>query len=132
MQQTTEEFIEIAIDVIDCFVEKPNAVWHQIPDGVVSDPDEPWNVTQPQVQKHNIKIVFDLDRLEDRQFLKYLKNRSTNSGQINSIMYGQGFNPKLKDSVRRLSVPDQELVVRAIDPIQPIDLPIIYLMELGT
>ena len=87
MEEVTREFIELAIDVIDCFVEEPNATWCQIPDGIVTNPNEPWEVTQPEPKKFDVKIIFDLDRLEDRQFLKYLKGRITTSGQINSIMY---------------------------------------------
>lgn len=128
-QLTTEEFIEVAIEIIDDFVEEPNAVWQSIINDEVAETDEPWNVTRGEPTPHDIRIVFLQDALEDRQLLKYLKGRVVNSGQVNAIMYQQGFDPKLKDVV---SWEGRELVVRAIDPIQVIDKPIVYILEFGT
>lgn len=128
-QLTTEEFIEVAIEIIDDFVEEPNAVWLSVSNGEVADTDEPWNVTRGDTEPHDIRIVFLQDALEDRQLLKYLKGRVVNSGQVNAIMYRQGFDPKLKDIVQWQG---QQLEVRAIDPVQVIDEPIVYIMEFGS
>lgn len=128
-QETTLEFIELATEIIDDFVEEPNAVWVSIGNGELSDDNEPWNVTRGTTEPHDIRIVFLQDTKEDRQLLKYLKGRVVNSGQVNAIMYQQGFDPKLKDIVEWEG---QQLEVRAIDPVQVIDKPIIYIMEFGS
>lgn len=128
-QETTLEFIEVAIEIIDDFVEEPNAVWLSVDNGEVADTDEPWNITRGSTESHDVRIVFLQDALEDRQLLKYLKGRVTNNGQVNAIMYRQGFDPKLKDIVQWEG---QQLEVRAIDPVQVIDKPIVYIMEFGS
>lgn len=125
----TEEFIELAVELIDEFVEEPNATWVLIPNSDTPDTDKPWDVTRPTTTEHEVRIVFLQDDLEDRQLLKYLKGTETNNGQINGIMYPSGFEPSLKDVVK---FDGQELVVRAIDPIKPFDEVIIYILEFGS
>ena len=130
VQSITEEFAEMAKCLIDDCVDEPNAVWVSVNDGEVENTDEPWNITRDtNTVSHDIKIVFMQDRLEDRQLLKYLKGRVVNSGQVNAIMCPQGFDPELNDIVEWQG---QELVVRAIDPVRPVDKPIIYVLEFGT
>lgn len=125
----TEEFVELAVELIDDFLDEPNAIWVSIPNDDVPNLDEPWNVEREESIETPVKIVFTMDALEDRQLLKYLKGTEANDGQINGLMYPQGFEPKLKDIVK---FDGQELVVRAIDPIKPFDKPIIYIMEFGS
>ena len=127
-ESITDEFIELAVELIDDCIEEPNAVWISI-ENDIQDPECPGRVTRGNCEEYDVRIVFDLDRLEDRQFLKYRKGRTTNNGQVNAIMYQTEFEPKLKDIVIRQG---QELTVNNVDPIQPADAPIIYLMELGS
>lgn len=128
-QAITLEFIELAVELIDDFVEEPNAVWVSIANDSVADSDEPWNTTVGNSKKYDVKIVFTQDALEDRQLLRYLDKTAMRTGQVNGIMYDTGFAPKLKDIVKWDS---KELVVRAIDPIQTIDDVIVYILEFGT
>jgi hypothetical protein len=125
----TIEFIELAIELLDEVIPQPNALWVSIANDTVEDIDEPWKTIHGSSTERAVKILFTMDALEDRQLLKYLKNTETNDGQINGIMYRTDFEPSLKDIVKWGG---QELVVRAIDPIKPIDEVIIYVLEFGT
>lgn len=129
-EDITVEFLECAMELIDDCIKQPNALWVQISNHKIPDEDRPWNVEQPNCDEFPIKILFMQDALEDRQLLKYLKNRVIRSGQVNAIMYHYPeFEPNLKDIVRWQG---KDLVVRAIDPVQPVDTPIIYILEFGT
>lgn len=129
MAPITAEFIELAIELIDEFIPEPNCEWFSIQNDNVSDVDKPWRVTVGNSVKRPVRILFTLDALEDRQLLKYLKGTEANDGQVNGLMYHSGFEPKLKDIVKWN---DQELVIRAINPIAPIDSVIIYDLEFGS
>lgn len=126
-QEQTQEFAEMAVEMIDEFIESPNAVWVANKDGEPIE-GESWNVKRGDFLLHNVKILFLQDSLEDRQLIKYLKGTEANDGQINGIMYRYTFEPRLSDTVRWNG---RELTVRAIDPVAPIDHPIIYMLELG-
>jgi len=124
----TLEFIEMAIELIDEFIPEPNAIWKIISNDTVVDPNKPWEVTRGSTSNRDVKIVFLPDNLEDRQLLRYLKATERNEGNVNGIMYRTDFDPKLKDIVLWQN---RELVVNAIDPIQPFDNVIIYMIEFG-
>lgn len=126
-QPITVEFLEMAIELIDDFVESPNAEWVEIANDQAAT-DEPWKTGFGQNNRHNVKIVFLQDTLEDRQLLKYLKGTEVKNGNVNGIMYPQGFTPTLKDVVLWQG---RQLTVNAIDPLAPVDSPIIYIMEFG-
>lgn len=125
---TTLEFLELAIELIDDFVPEPNATWRIIQNDVVADPDKPWETTRGTATTKPVKIVFVQDTLEDRQLLRYLSKTEVNIGLVNGIMYHTDFNPSLKDTVLWQG---RELTVSAIDPIQPFDTPIVYILEFG-
>ena len=127
-QPTTVEFAELAVEIIDDFVESPNAVWVSIPVDVPSETND-WDIERATATEYPVKIVFLQDDLEDRQLIQYLKKTAVPTGLVNGIMYPQGFVPNLKDIVRWQG---RELNVRAIDPIAPIDCPIIYMLEFGS
>ncbi|MCC6271127.1 MAG: hypothetical protein IT190_07605 [Microbacteriaceae bacterium] len=129
LRPLTIEFIELAIELIDEAIPTPNAVWVSISSDAVDDVDEPWKTVQGQSTEYPVRLLFTLDALEDRQLLKYLKHTEANDGQVNGLMYRTDFEPTLKDIVKWNN---QELVVRAINPITPIDGVIIYVLEFGT
>ena len=119
------EFIPLARELIDDFVEQENAVWVQIGEDV-KDPDEPWKVTRGTSVEYAVKIVFLQDTLEDRQLLRYLKKTEVDTGNVNGIMYSYGFEPSLKDIVKWNG---RELAINNVDPISPVDEVIIYMIE---
>lgn len=125
---TTLEFLELAIELIDDFVPEPNANWKVIQNDTVPDPEKPWEIIRGTATLIPVKIVFVQDTLEDRQLLRYLKGTEANVGQVNGIMYHTDFAPSLKDIVLWQG---RELTISAIDPIQPFDTPIVYLLEFG-
>lgn len=127
-QATTVEFAELAVELIDDFLETTNAVWVSIGDDSPVETDEPWNTELGPSTSYDVKIVFLQDALEDRQLIKYLKGTEITDGQVNGIMYRYGFEPKLKDVVEWQG---RELVVKAIDPLAPIDKAIVYILEFG-
>tara|TARA_Y100001973_G_scaffold106361_1_gene183792 strand:- start:2957 stop:3358 length:402 start_codon:yes stop_codon:yes gene_type:complete len=127
-QATTKEFIEMANSLINEFIVTPNAEWVYLQPYNLSDPNKPYIVNKatrkPPVA---VKILFTLDDLEDRQQIKYRKETAIVDGQVNGYMVEQpGFSPTLKDIV---IWNNRELTVAAIDPIQPIDCPILYFIE---
>lgn len=124
-----QEFIDSAIELIDEFVPLPNAIWCSLADNVVANPSKPYEITRPVKTEYQVRIVFEIDDLEDRQFLKYRKNAETQEGQVNGIMYDHGFTVSLKDYV---IVNNQKLVVRSIDKVAPMGTTILYLLEFGT
>lgn len=128
--ETTQEFLQLAIELIDEFVPEPNAVWESNSDNLVADEDFPFIVGKPERTDFAVKILFDRDKLEDRQLLRYLKDTALVQGQVNGWMYPyEGFTPKLKDTVR---FNNQTFGIRAIDPVMPIDYPIIYFIEFSS
>jgi hypothetical protein len=126
VQSLTLEFTELAVELINDFVEFPNAVWVSVANDTVPNPAEPWKTVKGQIEQHAVKIVLLQDALEDRQFLRYLKLTETKNGNVNGIMLNYGFEPSLKDFVRWEG---RELKVDAVDPIAPIDKPIVYIIE---
>lgn len=128
-QPITLEFVELAVELIDEFIEEPNAIWLSIQNDSLISNDRPWEVQRGSSIEHAVKIVFLQDDLEDRQLIKYLKGTETTNGQVNGIMYDYGFTPSLKDVVKWQG---RELVVNAIDPLAPIDKAIIYILEFGS
>jgi len=129
-QPLTVEFTELAIGLIDESIVTPNAVWVTQSENPQTEENLPFVVDLPTTENHDVKILFTSDALEDRQFRKYLKDTALSDGMINGYMYPYAeFTPKLKDTVRWRG---QILTVRAIDPIQPIDHPVLYFLELAT
>lgn len=124
------EFIEHAAEMMDDFIELPNAIWNAVSENSVADPDLPFVVGKPTISSYNVKILFAQDDLEDRQFFKYLKETSSTNGQVNGYMLAYTeFEPRLKDTV---DFGGTLLVVNAIDVIRPIDKVILYFIEFGT
>lgn len=126
---TTVEFAAMAVEMIDEFITNTNAVWVSSAENTVSDSNKPWEVGSSVETRTNVKILFLRDKLEDRQLLRYLKEAPLSSGQVNGLMYPYSFTPRLKDSVE---FQGKTYSVHAIDPIQPIDQPILYTLELGS
>jgi len=127
-QPLTTEFAELAIELIDEFVESPNAVWVSIGQAIIVDETEPWNTTIGPDQSYDVKIVFFQDTREDRELLKFLRGTELANGTVNGIMYCYDFEPTLKDIVKWQG---KELIVKAVDPIAPVDRPIVYILEFG-
>ena len=129
-QPLTLEFAALAKELIDEFIEVPNAVWVSTSENPAADSNSPFVVTRPTTTEHQVKILFVRDQLEDRQLLQYLKKTTRVTGQVNGLMLPYtGFTPTLKDTVR---FNGKTLDVKAIDPVQPIDQPIIYFLEFGS
>lgn len=126
-QIITEDFVLLTIELIDCFITNTNATWVSLSDNSVSDSTKPYIVGKSTRVETPVKILFTQDDLEDRQFFKYRKETSIVEGQVNGYMYAYSeFVPSLKDVVKWN---DQEIIVSAVDPIQPIDCPILYFIE---
>lgn len=124
------EFIEMARELLDETILVPNCVWISIENGVVADSLKPWVVTKGTRTQHSAKVFFTQDRLEDRQLVRYRNNTETQSGQVNGLMYKHdAFESRIGDIV---DWEGRELVVRAVDAVQPISRVIIYELEFGT
>lgn len=125
----TEEFAQLTIELIDEFIVAPNATWVTVNDNA-EESNKPYRFEQPVTTETLVKILFDRDDLENRQMLRYGRETAFVDGQVNGWMYPyQGLEPKLKDTVIWNG---RVLNVNAIDPIQPIDYPILYFIEFGT
>lgn len=130
MQATTLEFLQVAREIIDDFLSATNAEWVAVAEDTIPNPDEPWVTERGTETRTPVKIVFLQDQMEDRQFLRYLEGTNINVGQVNGIMYPYPqFTPSKKDIV---VFNNEELAIKAIDPLTPIDEPIIYLLEFAT
>lgn len=121
------EFIALARELIDEFIEVPNAIWSSISDGN-SDPSSPWSTTRGGTVDHAVKIYFFRDTRQDREFLRYMAGMSANIGDVNGIMYQTDFEPSTKDSV---TFNDRKLAVKNVNALQPVDRAIVYFMEFG-
>ena len=125
----TDEFIELAIELIDEFIPEPNAQWVSIDNDTTPDPNEPWRTKKGSSSNHDVRIVFLQDNLNDRELIRYLKTTETATGNVNGIMYQTDFEPTLKDTVRWQG---RTMTINAINPIQPIDAAIIYVIEFNS
>jgi hypothetical protein len=123
-------FAALAVKLIDNYIEVPNAVWSSVADNPVLDANSPFVVGKPTISEYAVKILFSQDDLEDRQFRRYRRKSTFVDGQVNGFMLAYAeFEPRLKDTV---TVGNTNLLVQAIDPIQPIDQVLIYLLEFGS
>lgn len=120
------EFLQVVRELIDDFVEKPNAVWKSIGGDVVADPLKPFITTMGLTTEYPVKIVFyspDLVRAKDLQFMQFSE---VQDGRINGLMYAYNFIPTLKDVV---VFKGRERVLKTVDVIQPVDKVLLYDME---
>lgn len=124
--ELTKRFQASALRLINRAIKTPNATWEVVPNDTTPDVDEEWNVEPPSVTAYNIKILLFPSSREDREFLRYINGTAVNTGDLFGIMTKQLFTPSLKDT---LLWQGKRLQVSSIDPIQPIDLPIVYLIE---
>lgn len=123
------EFIEMAIDLIDDAIPEPNAVWRSIANDTVVDQDKPWKTTLGTTTDFDVRILFNADMLQNRQLLRYLALTEIPVGNVNALMYRTEFEPTLKDIV--IDLDGKELKVLSINAIKPIEQVILYLLRLG-
>lgn len=125
-----DEFIEMAVELIDDFLEDTNSIWVSVNPSSLNDQDKPFEINKPNEQQCPVKIVYLTDDLEDRQYRKFRKETTMVDGQINGIMYAYpDFEPKLNDVVIWKG---KTLTVNAIDPIQPFEKVLLYTFEFGS
>ena len=95
-----QEFIELAIELIDETIPTANATWVSIANDEVIDPDDPGDVEPGDDVEHAVRIVFFPPDLQGRRFFLFLKDSELTHGTILGIFYKTHFVPKLKDVVR--------------------------------
>lgn len=100
--------------------------WKKVTNNAPSDSDKPWDFAADTTLEHTVRVVFNIDDLEDRQFFHYMKKSNIGAGLVNGIIGAQSFTPEKKDTVIR---DGQELVITAIDPIKPGDTLLGYYIE---
>lgn len=123
------EFIEMAIEMIDDAIPEPNAIWRCVANDTVVDPDKPWKTTLGSITNFDVRILFNMDMLQNRQWLRYLASTEIPVGNVNALMYRTEFEPTLKDIV--IDSDGKELKVLAVNAIKPIEQVILYLLRLG-
>jgi hypothetical protein len=124
-----DEFIEMAVELIDETIPEPNAIWRCVANDTVADPDKPWLTTLGQTTDFDVRILFNADMLQNRQFVRYLADTEVPVGNVNALMYRTEFEPTLKDIV--IDLDGRELKVLAVNAIKPIEQVILYLLRLG-
>ena len=122
------EFLPFACELIDEFIEKVNSIWVSIAEDTESDPATPWDITPGANIERAIKMIFLPESRVGREFLQYVPDSMMNRGYIYGIMCNHGFEPKIKDIV---IYNDQHLTVHSVNPIQPVDQSIVYIVVMG-
>lgn len=122
------EFIAVAREIIDDFVEMPNAIWVSTPTDIAPDPLKPWEVTPGVEIEHAIRMIFLPEDRIGRETLNYIPESVMSKGHVYGITYDHGFEMTLKDTV---VYGGRSLTVQSIDPIQPVDQAIIFIVVLG-
>lgn len=120
------EFLQVVRELIDDFVEKPNAVWKSIGGDVVADPNKPFITTMGATTEAAVKIVFYSPNLQKAKDLQFMPYSEVQEGRINGLMYAYDFTPTLKDVV---VFRGREIVLVTVDVIQPVDKVLLYDME---
>ncbi len=120
------EFLQVVRELIDDFVEKPNAVWKSILNDVAADPEKPFIRTMGATNEYPVKIVFYQPNLQNAKDLQFMRNAEVQDGRINGLMYAYNFTPTLKDVV---VFKGRERVLVSVDVIQPVDKVLLYDME---
>ena len=124
----TTEFLETAKELIDEFIPDVNATWCCVNEGN-TDPNKPWEQTKRLITKRDVKIFF-FTKFAIESWIKYIQDTELGTGQIQGIMYPySSFTPNKVDFVE---FNGEELTIRQINPLQPIDDVICYFVEFGT
>lgn len=115
-----QEFIELAIELIDEIIPTPNATWKTLSPGI-SPIDEPWRTTPGPTILHPIRIVFYRKDLQDKRLLQRQDDMIANEGYINGLFYHTDFVPTEKDVLiwrnRELAVVDFNDIIVVKDTI---------------
>jgi hypothetical protein len=122
------EFIELAREIIDEVIPTPNAVWKQIDNDSVLDPNKPWITVRGDSREYPIRILMVTDNSQGREFLRHLEETAVPVGNTNAIMYEHEFTPKQKDVVLWKG---REIVVVDVKEICPVESVVLYLLRLG-
>ena len=117
--EITDEFLELAKELIDDFVPSNNAIWVRVSEGIASDSNKPWDITEGSQIQVPIKMVFY--PIENKYNTKEIIE-----ADLRGIMYYSGFNPDLNDIVLK---GDNKYKPLMINDFAPIDGSIIYIVD---
>ena len=100
--------------------------WRRRVAAALADPNKPWEKSPDTIIDIPVRILFELDDLEDRQLIHYLKNTETQRGLVNGLMHAVDFEPATTDTVVRSG---KELVIATLDVLAPGDVILYHLIE---
>ena len=123
----TTEFIEVAKDLIDDFIPETNAVWCSVQETV--DPTKPYEQPKRLITKRDVKIFF-FTQYSSEAWQQYFPDTEFQTGRVQGIMYK--YDTFVANKVDFVEFNDEELTIKQLDPMQPIDDIICYFMEFGT
>ena len=103
-----------------------DVVYTEVTKGNPVDPDKPWEGSAETPTSHNVKMVFTIDRLEDREFIHFMRNTEMVSGQVDALMAVEDFEPKQGDYMTR---DGQSWVIANANPLKPGPLLIMWFIE---
>lgn len=120
-----QEFFQLALELFDEFIPEPNAIWVHVPDAMVDDPDQPWNVQFPTPIEYPVQMLFVRTDRDNRELFKYVPDTEVRDGKIEAFMPPQSFKPHPKDFVKWNNT---ELTINNIDVIAPINETLLYIV----
>lgn len=125
-----DDFLELGVELFEVFAPNgPNAKFKARSDNQTANAT-PWIALAETEKTFDVAVIFTLDKLEDRQRIRIMKDSEVVDGMVNALMLpSPDFVPKAKDFIIRNGV---VLKIVAIDVYDPYNKPVLYEMELGT